>query len=101
MDDEQRTTGGSDAEATNSRLQGGVGAPTGLGQGGPQGNPNGPRDANDPGETRYGRGGPGTGSNAPKHGETKEQGDWTSRQGGDQSKGPGTEPEHDAKENDR
>ena len=79
----------------NSRLQGGAGAPTGLGQGSASGNPSGPRDANDPGSTRYGKG-QGTGANEPKHGERKEQGDWTSRQGGDQSSGPGTEPSHDA-----
>jgi hypothetical protein len=57
-----------------------------MGQGGPQGNPSGPRDANDPGSTRYGKSG-GTGANQPKHDEKKEQGDWTSRQGGDQSSG--------------
>ena len=30
----------------------------------------------------------GSGANGTKHGERKEQGDWTSRQGGDQSSGP-------------
>jgi hypothetical protein len=75
------------------RTSGGSGAPTGLGQGGPQGNPRGPRDANDPGSTRYGKRG-GTGANDSKHGERKEQDGWTSRQGGDQSTGPGTEPSH-------
>jgi hypothetical protein len=97
MDDEQRSA----SEPTNDRTQGGAGAPAGLAQGGPQGNPSGPRDANDPGSTRYGKDGRGTGANEPKHGERKEQGDWTSRQGGDQSSGPGTEPSHDAKETER
>jgi hypothetical protein len=60
-----------------------------MGKGGPQGNPRGPRDANDPGSTRYGKG-PATGSNEPKDHEDKQQADWTSRQGGDQSSGPGT-----------
>ena len=83
----------------SKRTSGGSGAPTGLGQGGAQGNPSGPRDANDPGSTRYGKG-RGTGTNQPKHGERKEQGDWTARQGGDQSAGPGTEP-RDRSENDR
>jgi hypothetical protein len=91
-----------DEQATNSdRAMGSTGAPTGLGQGGPQGNPTGPRDENDPGSTRYGKE-RGTGSNEPKHGERKESGgDWQSRQGGDQSSGPGTEPSHDAKETKR
>ena len=78
------------------RTAGGSGAPGGLGQGGPQGNPSGPRDAKDPGSTRYGKD-RGTGSNEPKHSEKKEQNGWTSRQGGDQSSGPGTEPNHDAR----
>jgi hypothetical protein len=68
----------------SKRTSGGSGAPRGLNQGGPQGNPSGPRDANDPGSTRYGKG-QSTGGNEPKHNERKEQGDWTSRQGGDQS----------------
>lgn len=96
MNDEQHDP----SEPVGDRTQGGAGAPTGLGQGGPQGNPSGPRDANDPGSTRYGKDGQGTGANEPKHGERKEQGDWSSRQGGDQSQGPGTEPSHDAKETD-
>jgi hypothetical protein len=87
-------------DTNNSRrTSGGSGAPTGLGQGGPQGNPNGPRDANDPGSTRYGKG-RGTGTNQPKHGERKQQDDWTARQGGDQSAGPDAEP-RDRSENDR
>ena len=41
----------------------------------------------DGGSARYGRGGPGTGSNEPKHGEKKEQReDWVHRQGGDQTR---------------
>ena len=55
-----------------------------MGQGGPQGNPSGPRDANDPGSTRYGKSGAGSTSES-KHQEKKEQDGWTSRQGGDQS----------------
>jgi hypothetical protein len=41
----------------------------------------------------------GTGSNQPKHNEQKEQGDWTSRQGGDQSSGPDAGPDHDGSDN--
>ena len=86
-----------DQHERNARIQGGAGAPTGLGQGGPAGNPSGPRDANDPGATRYGKG-PASGTNEPKHNEKKEQGDWTSRQGGDQSAGPDAEPDHGSRE---
>jgi hypothetical protein len=64
---------------------------------GPAGNAAGPRDANDPGSMRYGKD-RGSGSNEPPHGERKEEAGWTSRQGGDQSAGPGTEPRHEAKE---
>jgi len=78
------------SENDSRRTGGGTGAPQDMGQGGPQGNPSGPRDANDSGSTRYGKTGV-TGSNEPKRHEDKEQGDWTSRQGGDQSSGPGTE----------
>ena len=43
-----------------------------------------------PARTRYGKGGPSTGSNEPKRHERKERDpDWESRQGGDQSR-PGT-----------
>ena len=38
-------------------------------------------------ETRYGQNS-GSGSNEPKHNEKKEQGDWVSRQGGDQTRRP-------------
>ena len=100
MNEQTRPDHDSNASPTSDRTGGGTGAPEGLGQGGPQGNPSGPRDANDPGDTRYGKG-RGSGANEPKHGERKEQGDWTSRQGGDESSGPGTEPTHDAKENER
>ena len=92
-DTEMTQAGGSGSR----RAAGGAGAPGGMGQGGPQGNPSGPRDANDPGSTRYGKG-QGTGSNEPKHNEDKEQGGWTPRQGGDQSQGPDTEPDHNAKD---
>jgi hypothetical protein len=91
-DDERDRSG----DVGNNRLQGGVGAPTGLGQGDASGNPSGPRDANDPGSTRYGKGGPATGANEPKQNERKEQGDWSPRQGGDQSSGPGNDPDQDA-----
>ena len=41
----------------------------------------------DGGSARYGRGGTGTGSNEPKHGEKKEQrDDWVHLQGGDQTR---------------
>ncbi|HEY8134871.1 MAG TPA: hypothetical protein VIF08_02440, partial [Candidatus Limnocylindrales bacterium] len=56
-----------------------------VGQGGPQGNPKGPRDANDPGSTRYGKRS-GAGGNEPKESETKQVDGWNSRQGGDQSR---------------
>lgn len=54
------------------------------GQGGPNGNPTGPRDANDPGSTRYGQVS-GSGRNEPKDHERKEQAGFRSRQGGDQT----------------
>jgi hypothetical protein len=97
MDEQHDTDSNPGGSPATDRTSGGTGAPTGLGQGGPQGNPSGPRDANDPGSTRYGKG-RATGANEPKHGERKEQGDWTSRQGGDQSSGPDAEPSHDAQE---
>jgi hypothetical protein len=100
MDDQRKRERDADDRPTRERTSGGTGAPAALGQGGPAGNPSGPRDANDPGSTRYGKR-RGTGSNEPKHSERKETADWTSRQGGDQSTGPGTEPNHDAKESDR
>ncbi|MEA2676982.1 MAG: hypothetical protein QOJ81_1123 [Chloroflexota bacterium] len=71
--------------SASRRAAGGTGAPREMAQGGPQGNPRGPRDANDPGSTRYGKG-TATGSNEPKDNVQKEQGDWRSRQGGDQSR---------------
>ena len=95
MNESDSTKAKQDGNSGSRRAAGGSGAPTGLGQGGPQGNPSGPRDANDPGSTRYGKD-RGTGSNEPKHSEKKEQDGWTSRQGGDQSAGPGTEPDHGA-----
>ena len=99
MDDEHGADSSTIGSPTTKRAHGGTGAPSGMGQAGPQGNPSGPRDANDPGSTRYGKGGRGTGANEPKHSEAKEQGDWTSRQGGDQSSGPNTEPSHDGADN--
>ncbi|MBA2719327.1 MAG: hypothetical protein H0U52_08835 [Chloroflexi bacterium] len=57
--------------------------------------------AGDAGSTRYGKRS-GSGANEPQHREKKEQPpDWMPRQGGDNSSGPGTEPSHDAKENER
>ena len=100
MDDQRPTAERHDPGRTSRRTGGGAGAPTGLGQGGPAGNPAGPRDANDPGSTRYGKG-QGSGSNEPPHRERKEEAGWTSRQGGDQSAGPGTAPSHQAKESNR
>jgi hypothetical protein len=97
MDDQRTTIERQDPARTSPRTGGGAGAPTRLGQGGTGGNPAGPRDANDPGATRYGKG-RGSGSNEPPHRERKEEAGWTSRQGGDQSAGPGTEPRHEAKE---
>jgi hypothetical protein len=56
---------------------------------GPDRSPSGPREANDPGETRYGHQS-GSGSNEPKHEERKEQaGRSTPRQGGDQTREQG------------
>ena len=97
MGEKHETDTTSIGSSGSRRSLGGSGAPRGMAQGGPQGNPSGPRDANDPGSTRYGKGA-GTGSNQPKHNEDKEQGNWTSRQGGDQSSGPNTEPDHDAED---
>lgn len=42
--------------------------------------------AGDGAETRHGTRS-GSGANEPKHNERKEQGDWVSRQGGDQTRG--------------
>jgi hypothetical protein len=95
MDEDQDTNTTPVGSSGSRRAAGGSGAPRGMGQGGPQGNPSGPRDANDPGSTRYGKA-RGTGSNQPKHNEEKEQGGWTSRQGGDQSSGPDTEADHNS-----
>lgn len=58
------------------------------GQPGPDRSPSGPREANDPGSTRYGTNS-GSGSNQPKDDERKEaDGEFESRQGGDQTGGP-------------
>lgn len=100
MNEQTRPDANPIGSPTTDRTGGGSGAPRALGQGGPQGNPSGPRAANDPGDTRYGKG-PTSGANEPRHGERKEQGGWTPRQGGDQSSGPGTEPIHEAKESER
>lgn len=99
--DKQHATPNTDSESNQSdRTSGGSGAADALGQGGPRGNPSGPRDANDPGSTRYGKG-RSSGSNEPTHDAAKEQGSWVPRHGGDQSSGPGTKPSHDAKESER
>jgi hypothetical protein len=60
-----------------------VGAPH-LRQGGPSGNPTGPRDAADPGSTRYAHRAA-TGANDPTGAEATEERGWSSRQGGDQT----------------
>lgn len=53
---------------------------------GPDRSPSGPREANDPGSTRYGTNA-GSGSNEPKANEAKEEaGRSTPRQGGDQTR---------------
>jgi hypothetical protein len=58
---------------------------------GPDRSPSGPREANDPGSTRYGKNA-GSGANEPKHSERKEQaGRSEPRQGGDQTR-PGGQP---------
>ena len=58
-------------------------------QPGPDKSPSGPREANDPGSTRYGSN-PGSGSNEPKHRERKETDRGLEpRQGGDET---GTQP---------
>ncbi|MDF2734695.1 MAG: hypothetical protein K0S97_1318 [Chloroflexota bacterium] len=55
-------------------------------QPGPDKSPSGPREANDPGSTRYGTN-PGSGSNEPKHRERKETDrGFEPRQGGDQTR---------------
>lgn len=55
-------------------------------QPGPDKSPSGPREANDPGSTRYGTNS-GSGSNQPKPDERKEgDGGFRSRQGGDQTR---------------
>jgi hypothetical protein len=61
----------------------------GRSDGGPDRSPSGPREANDPGDTRYGHRS-GSGSNEPKHDERKEQaGRSTPQQGGDQTRDQG------------
>lgn len=56
---------------------------------GPDRSPSGPREANDPGSTRFGTNA-GSGANEPKHREGKEEaGRSTPRQGGDQTRGQG------------
>ena len=56
-------------------------------QPGPDKSPSGPREANDPGSTRYGTN-PGSGANEPKHSERKETDrGFQPRQGGDQTRG--------------
>jgi hypothetical protein len=55
-------------------------------QRGPDKSPSGPREANDPGSTRYGTNS-GSGANEPKHRERKETDrGFESRQGGDQTR---------------
>ncbi|HET9521672.1 MAG TPA: hypothetical protein VFO73_11545 [Candidatus Limnocylindrales bacterium] len=57
---------------------------------GPDRSPSGPREANDPGSTRYGTNA-GSGSNEPKHNERKEERGFVSRQGRDQTRPGGTD----------
>ena len=95
MDEKHDTRSDPAGDPGTRRTGGGSGAPSGLGQGGPRGNPSGPRDANDPGSTRYGKERR-TGTNESEHAERKEPAGWVSRQGGDQSSGPDTESSHDA-----
>ena len=67
-------------------------------QPGPDKSPSGPREANDPGSTRYGQDS-GSGSNEPKHRERKETDrGFEPRQGGDQT---GTQPAQDNERDDR
>ena len=62
---------------------------------GPDRSPSGPREANDPGSTRYGTN-TGSGANQPKRHERKESAGFEPRQGGDQTRGseqdPGSRP---------
>ena len=51
---------------------------------GPDRSPSGPREANDPGSTRYGTNS-GSGANQPKRNERKESAGFESRQGGDET----------------
>ncbi|HEU4571072.1 MAG TPA: hypothetical protein VFR93_00165 [Candidatus Limnocylindrales bacterium] len=62
------------------RAQGGVGAPH-LQEGGPGGNPSGPRDTGDPGDRRSGDGSAGT---SPSMGRERKDEGWTRRQRGPQ-----------------
>jgi hypothetical protein len=64
------------------RAQGGVGAPH-LHEGGPGGNPSGPRDRGDDQEQRYGDEGAGT---SPSQQRERKDAGWTSRQGGTQDR---------------
>ena len=60
---------------------------------GPDRSPSGPREANDPGSTRYGTNS-GSGSNEPKHRERKETDrGFKPRQGGDQTGTPPSQRE--------
>lgn len=61
-------------------------------QPGPDRSPSGPREANDPGSTRYGHVS-GSGSNEPKKNEGKEERGFESRQGGDQTRSGDDEQE--------
>jgi hypothetical protein len=100
MDDQDRKPHDTTDSPLSERAAGGTGAPTTLGQGGPSGNPSGPRDANDPGSTRYGKE-RATGANDRRHGERKETSTWTRRQGGDQAAGPARHDDQDAGGTDR
>ena len=55
---------------------------------GPDRSPSGPREANDPGSTRYGTNA-GSGGNQPKRHERKDSAGFRSRQGGDQTRPSG------------
>lgn len=67
-------------------------------QPGPDKSPSGPREASDPGSTRYGTNS-GSGSNQPKHNEGKETDrGFEPRQGGDQTRSEPSGPAESDKE---
>ena len=71
---------------------------------GPDRSPSGPREAKDPGSTRYGTNS-GSGANEPKRDERKEERGFKSRQGGEQTgqteQDPGSKQRRSTSDHDR